>query len=321
MSGQVLWVLNNPAAGYLRLLDQLPGSTHIVAGDQKEIFDPAPDPDAVFCGIGKGKLLEEVWPRVSRARWLHSFTAGLEHVLFPALVESAIPMTNAKGVYGRSLGEFAIAAALYFAKDFRRMVRSQEAGEWDPYDVEELAGKTFGILGYGGIGREAARRAHALGMKVIAIRRHPEQSGSDPLLEQVLPPAALRDMLARCDYVLVSAPNTPQTRGLIGAAELRRMKPSAVLINVGRGPVVSEPALIRALEEGWIKGAALDVFDVEPLPSGHAFYRLSNVLLSPHCADHTPTWLEDSMQFFVANFHRFMRGEPLENLVDKKLGY
>ncbi len=154
-------------------------------------------------------------------------------------------------------------------------------------------------------------------MKVLAVRRHPAQSASDPLIDGVYAPDGLREMLALCDYVLVAAPNTPETNGMIGEAELRAMKPEAVLINLGRGPVIDEAALIAALEERRIKGAALDVFNQEPLPEGHAFYGLDNVLLSPHCADHTPGWLDESMQFFVDNFGRFVSGEPLQNLVNK----
>ncbi|MCC6366259.1 MAG: D-2-hydroxyacid dehydrogenase [Bryobacterales bacterium] len=321
MSQVKVWILTPPTAPYLRLLEHLPGSTHIVVGESEEAFENAPDPDVAVCGIGKAKLLRKLWPRIQNARWLHSLTAGLESVLFPELVESPITMSNAKGVYGRSLGEFAIASALYFAKDFRRMVRSQQAGVWDPFDVEELTGRTFGIVGYGGIGREAARRAKAMDMKVLVIRRHPEQSASDPLVDGVYAPGDVREMLALCDYVLVATPNTPETKGMIGEAELRAMKPEAVLINLGRGPVIDEAALIAALEECRIKGAALDVFNQEPLPEGHAFYRLDNVLLSPHCADHTPGWLDESMQFFVENFGRFVQGELLQNLVNKRLGY
>jgi len=313
--------MNKPAARYLRLLEQLPETVNIIVGDSEEAFATAPRPDAVFCGIGMGGLVRSMWPRVSEARWLHSFAAGLESILFPELVASPILMTNAKGVFGPSLGEFVITSALYFAKDLRRMVESQAAGKWDPFDVEELAGATLGIVGYGGIGRQAARRAKAMGMKVLALRRHPGQSQDDPNLDAVYPHTAVDELVAACDYLVVSAPNTPDTRGMIGEAQLRKMKKTAVLINVGRGPVVVESALIQALEEGWIKGASLDVFDMEPLPQGHAFYRLKNVLLSPHCADHTPTWLEDSMQFFVDNCQRFLNGDALENLVDKSLGY
>lgn len=128
-------------------------------------------------------------------------------------------------------------------------------------------------------------------------------------------------MLALSDYVLVTAPLTPATRGMVGEAELDAMKSSAVLINLGRGPVVDEAALIRALQRGKIRGAALDVFDQEPLPAGHPFFRLKNVLLSPHCADHTPDWLERAMRCFLENFERFQKGEPLSNVVDKRSGY
>jgi phosphoglycerate dehydrogenase-like enzyme len=316
-----LWVLNHPAASILALLDQLPPETHIVTGDSEEAFASAPDPDVVFIGIGQGGLMQRLWPRAQKAKWVHSIAAGLENVLFPELVESPVPMTNAKGVFARSLGEFTIAAALYFAKDFRRMIKSQEGGVWDPFDVEELTGKTLGIVGYGGIGREAAKRAVAMGMHVLALRRNPVLTGGDPLVKRSHGPEEINDLLAHSDYVLISAPNTANTRGLIGEDQLRHMKKTAVLINVGRGPVVVEAALIRALEEGWIKGAALDVFDVEPLPDGHPFYRLPNVLLSPHCADHTPGWIEESMQFFVDNFLRFHQGKSLHNLVDKRAGY
>jgi phosphoglycerate dehydrogenase-like enzyme len=128
-------------------------------------------------------------------------------------------------------------------------------------------------------------------------------------------------MLALCDFVVAAAPATPETRGMIGAAQLAAMKPSAVVINIGRGPVIDEPALIAALESNRIRGAALDVFDVEPLPEGHPFYKLRNVLLSPHSADHTPGWRESAFQFFLDNFARFKKGEPLENVVDKHAGY
>jgi phosphoglycerate dehydrogenase-like enzyme len=128
-------------------------------------------------------------------------------------------------------------------------------------------------------------------------------------------------MIARCDYIIAAAPLTPETRGLIGEPEFAVMKPNAVVINVGRGPVIDEAAMLRALTEKRIKGAALDVFDTEPLPTGHIFYELDNVLLSPHCADHTSDWTEQAMRFFLAQFERYRTGEPLENVVTKHLGY
>jgi phosphoglycerate dehydrogenase-like enzyme len=254
-------------------------------------------------------------------QWVHSLSAGVENTLFPELVESPVPVTNARGVFKESLGEFALAAMLFFAKDLRRMVKSQNETKWDPFDVEMICGQTLGIVGYGEIGRAAARRARAMGMKIHTLRRKPEKSNDDPLVDRSYARNELRDLMAASDYVLAAAPLTPETRGMIGEPELRAMKKTAVIMNLGRGPVISEAPLIHALKENWIRGAALDVFDQEPLPEAHPFWNLDNVLISPHCADHTVGWLEDAMGFFVSNFHRFYKGEPLENVIDKRAGY
>jgi phosphoglycerate dehydrogenase-like enzyme len=158
-------------------------------------------------------------------------------------------------------------------------------------------------------------------MNVISVRRRPEANAGDPLVDEVLPLERRLELMRRSDYVVVATPLTPETRGLVGAAEIAAMRQGAVLVNVGRGPCVDEAALVRALETGAIRGAALDVFDEEPLPAGHPFYRLDNVLLSPHCADHVPGWLDDAMALFLENLERFRKGEPLANVVDKRAGY
>jgi phosphoglycerate dehydrogenase-like enzyme len=247
---------------------------------------------------------------------------GLERSLFPELVDSPVLLTNGSGVFSASLGEFALAAILYFAKDLRRMIRNQTAGVWEAFDVMPVTGHTVGIIGYGDIGRAIAARVRPLGMTVLALKRHASPtSGTDPLVEQTYSPERRMEMLSRCDYVVAAAPLTSETRGMIGGPEFAAMKPTAVAINVGRGPVINEEALVSALSNGRIKGAALDVFDQEPLPQGHPFYKLENVLLSPHCADHTPDWLDNAMRFFIEQFRRFRKGEPLLNVVDKKLGY
>jgi phosphoglycerate dehydrogenase-like enzyme len=143
----------------------------------------------------------------------------------------------------------------------------------------------------------------------------------DPLVNRIYKPDDRIEMISRCDYIVACAPLTPETRGLIGEPEFAAMKPNAVVINLGRGPVIDEAAMVSALREGRIKGAALDVFDTEPLPEGHPFYSLENVLLSPHCADHTPDWTDQAMLFFLAQFERYRKGEPLQNVVKKELGY
>jgi phosphoglycerate dehydrogenase-like enzyme len=193
---------------------------------------------------------------------------------------------------------------------------------WEPFDVTQVSGQTVGIVGYGDIGRAVAARARAVGMHVLALRRHvPAKSEPDPFVDQLYGQQERTEMIRRSDYLIVAAPLNDETRGLIGAAEFSVMKETAVVINLGRGPVIEEGAMIKALTEQRIKGAALDVFDEEPLPPGHPFYKMENVLLSPHCADHTSDWLDNAMRFFLEQFRRFLRGEPLLHVVNKKLGY
>jgi phosphoglycerate dehydrogenase-like enzyme len=307
----------------LSLLSHLREAENVVIGTSAEAFRAAAgEAEVIFNWSGPLPLFREVFLMCPHLRWVHSRSAGLERSLFPELVASDVPLTNGSGVFSPSLGEFALAAILYFAKDFRRMIRNQMAGVWSQFDVALVSGQTVGIVGYGDIGRAVASRARAMGMKVLAAKRHlPATANQDPLVDQIYTSDRLTEMLPLCDYVVATAPLTSETRGLIGTAAFAAMKKTAVIINVGRGPVIDETAMINALSANQIKGAALDVFDEEPLPKGHAFYKLENVLLSPHCADHTTEWLDDAMRFFLAQFERFQRGEPLLNVVDKRLGY
>jgi phosphoglycerate dehydrogenase-like enzyme len=323
MSQSTILVLSCSADPELELLRNLPADIQTVVGCSVEDFAPYRESaTAILHWSSPRALLREVFLAAPRIAWVHSRSAGLDTLLFPELIRSAVTLTNGTGVFSASLGEFALAAILYFAKDLRRMIRNQEAGAWEPFDVEPIAGKTLAIVGYGDIGRATATRAHALGMKVLALKRHPQLREEDrAFIDSVYGVDALDEVLAQCDYAVLAMPLTPETRGLVGAAHLATMKPDAVLINIGRGPVVDEPALVQALKAGRLKGAALDVFDEEPLPAGHPFYSLGNVLLSPHCADHLPDWKKDAMRFFLEQAERFHAGAPLKNVVDKQRGY
>ena len=307
----------------LALLNGLRETENIVAGDSPQAFrSAAPEAEVIFNWSGGLPLFREVFLMCPKLRWVHSRSAGLERSLFPELLAKDIPLTNGSGVFSASLAEFTLAAILYFAKDFRRMIRNQMAGAWSQFDVDMVSGKTLGIVGYGDIGRAIATRCRAMGMKILALKRHlPAHPKSDPLVDEYFASERLIEMVALCDYISVAAPLTPETRGMVGAAEFAAMKKTAVVINVGRGPIIDEKAMIAALSEGRIRGAALDVFDEEPLPKDHPFYKMESVLLSPHCADHTAEWLDDAMRFFVIQFERYRLGEPLLNVVDKRLGY
>ena len=323
MNDSPLLVLIAPGDENIPFLPELRDMAAVVVGDSAgEFAKAALDAEIILNWSGSLALLRDVFLMSRRVRWIHSRSAGLEQVLFPELIEGGIILTNGSGVFSASLGEFALAAILYFAKDFRRMIRNQIAGVWEPFDVTMVVGETLGIVGYGSIGRAVAAHARELGMSVLGLRRRvSQQTKEDSLIDQLYKPEQRLEMLSRCDYVAVTLPLTEQTRGFIAAAEFDAMKTNAVLINIGRGPTVDERALIKALSESRIRGAALDVFDQEPLPQGHPFYSLENVLLSPHCADHTPDWLDNAMRFFLAQLERFNRGEPLLNIVDKRLGY
>ena len=315
-------VLSPPPQPQLSMLDELSETATVALGHSASDFASSThDADIIFNWSGSLDLIRSVFLMAPHLRWIHSRAAGLEQAIFPELIASDVVMTNGRGVFSPALGEFALAAILYFAKDLRRMIRNQMAGRWEPFDVLPISAQTVGIVGYGDIGRAVAARAHAMGMKVLAVKRHVSTQSKDPFADRIYSPDQRCDMLSRCDYVVVAAPLNPETVGLVGPAEFASMKPTAVIISIGRGPVIDESAMIAALSEHKIRGAALDVFNEEPLPAGHAFYRLENVLLSPHCADHTPDWLDNAMRFFLAQFQRFRRGQPLLNIVDKKLGY
>jgi phosphoglycerate dehydrogenase-like enzyme len=312
-------VLAPPGDVSVQRLGALPPGVRTIVGQTPEDFGEAVgEAEVVLHCSGGRQRLEPLFARAPRVRWVHSCSAGVENLLFPALVESPVVLTNARGAYSRSLAEWTMAAVLFFAKDLRRLLRSQAQGRWDPFDPEEVAGRTVGIVGYGDIGRAVAGQARALGMKVLALRRRPER---DDLADEVLGEDGLLDLMRRSDYVVVAAPLTEETRRLVSRAAIEAMKPSAVLVNVGRGPVVDEPALVDALTARRIRGAALDVFEEEPLPEGHPLYRLDNVLLSPHSADHVAGWREGAVDMFVEQVERFRRGEPLRNVVDKTRGY
>jgi phosphoglycerate dehydrogenase-like enzyme len=310
----VLTVENDPQ---LAMLSNVPN----VAGASLDAFAEAiSKAEAILHWSGDREALRKIFLACPRVRWVHSRNAGLDNTLFPELVESSIPLTNGSGVFSQSLGEFALTAILYFAKDLPRMLRNKAAQRWEQFDIEEIAGQTVGIVGYGDIGRAVAWRAHAMGMKVLALKRHAPAEG-DPLIERFYAPQQMLEMLAVCDYVVVAAPLTGETRHLISDKEFAAMKPSAVVINVGRGPVIDQEALVRALVGKTIRGAGLDVFEQEPIPAGDQIWSLENVLISPHTADHTATWLNQAMQFFIDQYHRFSKGEPLANVVKKQLGY
>jgi phosphoglycerate dehydrogenase-like enzyme len=322
MDKLVILLVENPDEAAPPLIERMPEYVEVIRGIEAEDFKgEEARADIIYSWGAKRSVMEKLLAASGKVRWIHSRSAGLDGLLFPALVESPVPLTNGRGVFSQSLGEFVIGAVLFFAKDFRRMLRSQKAGVWDQFDTTEVGGQTLGIVGYGDIGRAIARRAKALDMNVLALRRRPELSAGDENISRVYGYEKKLEMVGQCDYVVAAAPLTPETKGLLGAREFAAMKKTAIVMNVGRGPVIDESALTQALQAGTIAGAALDVFEVEPLPAESPLYKMENVLLSAHSADHTPDWLDQAMLFFYKNLENFHRGKPLLNIVDKRAGY
>jgi phosphoglycerate dehydrogenase-like enzyme len=315
-------VLADPAAAPLRELSAIgPGIDVRIGKTADALGDAVSSARVLFNWTGSKADVLHVIQNAPKLEWIHAMYAGLDRSLFPELVESPIPLTNGSGVFSQSLGEFVILGVLYFAKDVARMIKAQAERRWDVYDKFEISRQTIGIVAHGDIGRAVAWRAKALGMRVLAHRRNPAPRAGDEHVDRIYGAHELALMLPECDYVAVTAPLTPATKGMIGAREFALMKPSAVILNVGRGPVIDEAAMIDALRTRRIRGAGLDVFDTEPLPADSPFFALDNVLLSDHCADHVDGWVESAVLFFLEQFGRWRRGEPLKNVIDKHAGY
>ncbi|MGH9468225.1 MAG: D-2-hydroxyacid dehydrogenase [Terriglobales bacterium] len=315
-----------PAVRLLRRL-QGPEVTVIIGHSAEVIAREAPEADVILYSslAGGTPPFSAVWPHTGpRLRWVHSFEAGLDRLLTPELIASPVAVSNARGAYAPPLAEFAVYGILFFYKETRRMLEQQRAHRWQQFEVDSLAGKTLAVAGYGGVGRACAEATRKLGMRIHALRRKTEAGGGKTRgVERMFAPDELFEMLAGADVVLAALPLTPSTRHLFNAAAFAAMKPSALFLNVGRGPVVEEAALAKALRSQRLRGAALDVFEHEPLAADSPLWGLDNVLLSPHCTDRTraPHWTEVGMRCFVRNWRRFRAGQALETPVDKAAGY
>jgi phosphoglycerate dehydrogenase-like enzyme len=276
--------------------------------------------------------------RSPKLKWVQLLSAGADHVLREATPGDRFTITTASGLHSVLIGEYCIGSILAFTHRFHTTLRGQLKHEWlkqRPFmtSVRELRGSIMGILGYGSIGRETARMGQALGMAVLALKRNPDDrvdSGWTPEgvgdAEGKIParfygPSQCKELMAQSDFVVVTLPLTPETRGFIGVAELAAAKPEAYIVNIGRGGVIDEPALIAALKEGRIAGAGLDVFEREPLPSDSPLWDMENVILTPHSAGSKLGYFEHAFQIFIENLRRFAAERPLLNQVDRTKAY
>jgi phosphoglycerate dehydrogenase-like enzyme len=315
-------VWNLPAALVRALEPRFPTVRFTTPATREEALALLPEAEVTIGWL----VRPDCFASARRLEWVHLTAAGVGPILFPELVESPVVVTNSRGLHAASMAEHALgvllafARKLHLARDEQHRRRWAQDGLWtEPPAFAELRGSTLGLVGLGAVGSAIAERARAFGMRVVAVRRRPaaepapahEQWGRD----------RLDDLLAAADWVVLAAPRTEETRGLIGARELARMKPAAVLVNLGRGDLVDEPALVEALRSGRIAGAGLDVFSDEPLPVESPLWAMPQVLVTPHVSGLGPRYWERALEIFAANLERHLDGRPLLNVVDKRAGY
>jgi phosphoglycerate dehydrogenase-like enzyme len=275
--------------------------------------------DAVFAWRAHRELLEPAWSSASRLRWIQTASAGVDALLFPALVDGEVVVTNAAGIFDGAIAEWVVGMVVVLAKGVLRVLDRQRRHEWLHELTEPVAGKRILVVGVGGIGRAIGRDAAALGMQVRGVGRRTRPN--DEVFGVVLGQEELHDALGWADYVVNVLPGTPETRHRFDAAAFAAMRPGARFLNVGRGWTVDEAALVAALRSGQLSGAALDVFEEEPLPAASPLWDLPNVVVFPHMSGDYAGWRESVVELFLENLGRFLRDQPLRNVVDKRLGY
>jgi phosphoglycerate dehydrogenase-like enzyme len=315
-----------------RIREAAPGSRIINLSVEGLADGPVDDVEVLLRGWLVAEAFDRLLSRAPHLTWVHSATSGVERALTPAARDRGVLVTNARGVFSRPIAEHVLLMILAVSRHLPELLELQRERTWQPLEGRELRELTIGIVGYGSLGRSVASLASAFGARVIALRRRPEgaaAAGTDeedgfpfePRVDQVFGPDRLHELLAASDIVVLAAPLTPETEGMIDEAAVGAMKRDAWLINVARGRLVDDTALVRALRDNRIGGAALDTFRDEPLPPGSPYWELPNVIRTPHTAWSSARVLDRSIDLFCDNLVRFSRGEPLRNVVDPAAGY
>ena len=316
----VVTVLTAPGEDEPPGLAPLHEQAHVrFAQDEASLREHLPETSILLVTDFRTEAFQSAWSSAQKLQWVHATSAGVDAVLFPEIKDSDVTITNARGIFDRSIAEYVLGVILAFAKDTKRNIELQQDRQWQHRDTERVLDKKLLVVGAGSIGRQIAKLCGAVGMQVDGIARSARDS--DPDFNAVHANDALHQQLGKADYVVVAAPLTPQTQGLFGAAEFATMQRHARFINIGRGPIVQTDALVAALEDGQIAGAGLDVFEQEPLPKNHPLWRMHNVLMSAHMAGDFIGWREALSTQFLGNLARWKAGEPLQNIVDKGRGY
>ena len=312
------WVMPRRFVDHLRA--DFPQHTFLDAWDRDTLRRLLPEADVAFTPF----VDRDIFASASRLRWVQSPAVGVGSLMFPELLASAVVLTSARGIRARSIAEHVLGVTIALARQLPATLRAQTAHRWAQDELETAAqtlqGARMGIVGLGAIGLEVVKLAAPFGLRVTAIRRRAGEPPPDGV-EAVWPPARLPDLLAHSDVVVLAAPHTPETKRLIGRAQLDRIKPGALLVNVARGKLIDDEAVIAALRDGRLGGAALDVFSQEPLDASSPYWDLPNVIITPHTSGAMKDYWTPLVALFADNLRRFEKGAPLLNVVDKVAGY
>jgi phosphoglycerate dehydrogenase-like enzyme len=300
------------------LPEVLTGAAYRFADDAPGLAAALPETDVILHWSDRTELLRAAWPAASRLRWIHAAGVGVDWALFPELIDSDVVVTNCRGVFDETMPEYALALLLALAKDLRATIDDQRARRWRHRPLTALRGRRATVVGLGSIGRATARLLRIVGMEVIVVGRTARE---DPELGRIRASTELAEVAVETDALVLVTPLTDETRGLVDQSVLAALPPGSLLVNIGRGAVVDEAALIESLQSGRLGGAALDVFATEPLPPDHPLWATSNVIVSPHIGGDAPGWLEWFSRSFLDELDRFIAGRPFKNVVDKRLGY
>jgi phosphoglycerate dehydrogenase-like enzyme len=284
-----------------------------------DLVEVLPGADVLLVWDFRSNALASAWPGASSLRWVHAASAGVNHVLTPEVANSDVIVTNSRGVFDEPMAEYVLGLVLALAKDLPTTLTHQRERRWQHRETERLSDRHVLVAGLGPIGRAIGRKLSAVGMTVTGLGRVARTD--DPDLGKVVAMSSLSEVLPEVDYVVLAAPLTDETRGMIDAKALAAMKPTARLVNVGRGPLVVQEDLVEALSSGRIGGAALDVFVDEPLPTSSPLWGLPNVIVSPHMSGDVVGWRSELVALFEDNLSRYLDGRPLRNVVDKTRGY
>jgi len=316
-------VVGKPNQAGDEAFEKLPSSANIVqyVTSMEEVDGIDTSANVLFVSeICTPNMMTKILQRMPQIDWIHSRWAGINHMLCPELIENEIPVTNAKGAYSYSLGEFCLFGCLYFEKLAPRMLQQKKDHHWEKFMVGELKGKTLGIIGYGDIGRHCAIQCKKNGMKIASLRRRAGLE-TDDIIDIAFDASEINKLMSVCDYVCVALPLTPQTHHLVNKEVLSHAKPGCVILNVGRGPCIKEDDLVEALQDGTIRGACLDVFEVEPLPKESPLWDMDNVFISPHTADVTDYYHRAGVEVFLDKLDYFLDEKPFDAICDKRAGY